>query len=65
MKNKVIKKLLVFGLVPVLAFTNSQMQVNAQPEDNGEEVIAVEDVVNSNSDIEEENIVDSNSDVEK
>lgn len=60
-----IKKLLVFGLVPVLAFTNSQMQVNAQPEDNGEEVIAVEDVVNSNSDIEEENIVDSNSDVEK
>ena len=65
MKNKVIKKLLVFGLVPVLAFTNSQMQVNAQPEDNGEEVIAVEDVVNSNSDIKEENIVDSNSDVEK
>ena len=30
MKNKVIKKLLAFGLVPVLAITGSQMQVNAQ-----------------------------------
>ena len=37
MKNKMIKKLLAYGLVTAITFTNSQLQVHAQPEDNYED----------------------------